>query len=813
MYSLLRPVLVLIVIAFQGACCLAQSSQVWDSLAASQIVAQVYDDKYDQAIEQLDRIRSTYEDGMLPPQYIKLLIDVGAAFNDKGDYGAAQQYSFMALGLATQEGLEALQAEVLIDIGYSYYFLEQLEKGLEYGERALLLTEKLKLAKLNATAHNLLGILHAKSKHDNEIIMDHYSKALAIRSSQKDMRGVASTISNIALQLERNQKYEEALAMQKRSLQIDDSLNNLYGASWSHQMIGELLVKMSRYSEANISLNSAEVLAHKLHAREVLLQTYKTRSKLLSDQNKFKEALDFSNRYNSLRDSIYSAGLTSKVTLLQQSFEMRERDRQIAKQQASLEMQQRFFILIAIAVGLVLWLVLFYYRSNKKTLSLNKEIIERNEEIQAQAEELTEANQVLHELNVQIAEQKEELQTSAEELTESHQTILNLNEKLNSDIEVKSQELYRTNQELVKHNNELLQFSFTVSHNLRGPVARMLGLMNVINLNPSENEKEHLMQLLQKSTIELDTVLKDLNLIIDSRNNLFKVREKIFLEDEWKKSLFLLHDYIKPDFRLSTDFANQPYIFSVRGMVQNVLYNLLSNAIKYRSFERPLQVSVNAYHRDRETKLIIQDNGLGIDLVKHSDNLFKLYKRFHMHVAGKGLGLYLVKTQMEALGGKIEVQSELNIGTTFTITFPDVVNIDAQIILENEAAKLYFDAYINNTVIIWKRNISSQEYHEVFENVLQTLRTYNTPAWIADLRNQGIVPEADQQWFMKTVLPQAVECGLKRIGTIGFLDPIRQQYYQNMVRKTGELGIELRVFESLEEAKAWMAGYLSEALA
>jgi anti-sigma regulatory factor (Ser/Thr protein kinase) len=245
-------------------------------------------------------------------------------------------------------------------------------------------------------------------------------------------------------------------------------------------------------------------------------------------------------------------------------------------------------------------------------------------------------------------------------------------------------------------------------------------------------------------------------------------------------------------------------------MIQSILYNLLSNAIKYRSPERGLEITVTTHHKGNETILKVRDNGLGIDLASHQRNVFKLYRRFHTHVTGKGLGLYLVKTQMDALGGTIEVQSELNVGTTFITTFPDVVNINEQVFFENDAAKLSFDANINNTIIEWKRNISSEEYHEVFESVLQTLRTYNTPAWIADLRKQGAVDELDQKWFMSTVLPQAVSCGLKRIGTIGFLDPIRQNYYQHMQIKTRQLGIELQVFSTMEDAKAWMSACLAE---
>jgi hypothetical protein len=282
------------------------------------------------------------------------------------------------------------------------------------------------------------------------------------------------------------------------------------------------------------------------------------------------------------------------------------------------------------------------------------------------------------------------------------------------------------------------------------------------------------------------------------------VREKISLEDCWHKTISLVQENITPESKLHANFSETPYVYSVRAMVQNIFYNLLSNALRYCSPDRPLQIAVTAVKKDGNTVLTFSDNGLGLDMSLHGRDLFKLYKRFHTHVNGKGLGLYLVKTQVESLGGTIEAASELNKGTTFTVVLPDTLNAEEQVLLEKDSAKLYYDANINNTVIIWKRNIDSKEYHEVFDIVLETLRTYNTPAWIADLRNQGSVSAEDQHWFMMSVLPQAVECGLKRIGTIGFSDPIRADYLQKMLVRAKELGIDLRDFDSIDDVKMWM---------
>lgn len=159
---------------------------------------------------------------------------------------------------------------------------------------------------------------------------------------------------------------------------------------------------------------------------------------------------------------------------------------------------------------------------------------------------------------------------------------------------------------------------------------------------------------------------------------------------------------------------------------------------------------------------------------------------------------------MDIMRGTIEVESEPGSGTLFRLSFLVPQDPSKQVFFENDSAQLYYDAGNNNTVIIWKKNVSSIEYRKVFEAVLLTIKTYKTPGWIADLRNQGKIDSEDQKWFISTVLQMAYDNGLRKIATIGFHDPIRTEYYNRMVAVFEYLGIEMRVFDSMEKAVAWM---------
>ncbi len=467
------------------------------------------------------------------------------------------------------------------------------------------------------------------------------------------------------------------------------------------------------------------------------------------------------------------------------------------------------FLALLLAVFLLKW------RDHQVTQKLLKAMAEQqttSAELKARNRQLEQVTYEMESQHEELIQQQEELRTSYEMLEQANRMIDQQRKKLqqyNADLETlmreKNEELLQTNEELVKTNNELRQFSFTVSHNLRGPVARLLGLTNLMKQARKPEEIHELSGYIHKSAAELDDILHDLSAIIDIRNELYRVKEKIYLRDEVERILHLMNVKSNPE-TIETNFTQAPYVYAIRPMVHSVLYNLISNAFKYRSPDHPLKINIKSHLQQGADKIVVEvaDNGLGIDLKTQGQHIFKLYKRFHHHVPGKGLGLYLVKSQMDIMGGKVEVLSEPGHGTVFRLLFPVPADANKQVFFENEAAQLYYDANINNTVIVWKRNVTSAEYRKVFEVVYETLKTYKTPGWIADLRNQGVIQPEDQQWFIENVLKAAAHNGLKHIGAVGFADPERKDYYQRMQKTTAELGIELRAFDTIEAAVAWM---------
>jgi signal transduction histidine kinase len=227
---------------------------------------------------------------------------------------------------------------------------------------------------------------------------------------------------------------------------------------------------------------------------------------------------------------------------------------------------------------------------------------------------------------------------------------------------------------LMQNIQDLEQFTYMVSHNLRSHVARILGLTYLLDKENKDNEfNDYIFTTVTDEATRLDEIITDLNMILTVRNNNDEKRETINLSEICESVLLSLqNDLDKCGGGLIKEIPTDMNIYAIKTYVYSIILNLLSNAIKYRSPERLLNILLQVeYSSDKQfICLSVKDNGLGINLVQNKDKVFGLYRRFHSHVEGKGIGLHITKTQIERMGGKIEIDSELDKGTLFKVYFP-----------------------------------------------------------------------------------------------------------------------------------------------
>jgi signal transduction histidine kinase len=310
----------------------------------------------------------------------------------------------------------------------------------------------------------------------------------------------------------------------------------------------------------------------------------------------------------------------------------------------------------------------------KKVYERTLELNEKNSEISAQNEELIQQQEQLSNQRDTLEKQNQELIDFHTIIEEQSREIFLKNLELESEVEVRTQQLSLANRELITYNNQLEQFAFATAHNLRSPVARILGLGNVLALtNTPESEKDFIISQIIKSTYQLDNVIRDINQILEVRKNTNVVFVSVNLHESIKKVKdLLLQEILDTEASIIEDFGTDTAFMSFPPYIESILYNLISNAIKYRQISQVPQIVVRFERREKSSVLLtVADNGMGIDIKGNETKMFNLYRRFHTHVEGRGIGLYLVKTQVIALGGEIHISSVVNEGTAFTITLPE----------------------------------------------------------------------------------------------------------------------------------------------
>lgn len=234
------------------------------------------------------------------------------------------------------------------------------------------------------------------------------------------------------------------------------------------------------------------------------------------------------------------------------------------------------------------------------------------------------------------------------------------------------QEMKRITDDLYKHNRELHEFGYIVSHNLRSPVANIMGIATLLELEKDDPETvTYCTNNLKSSISRLDEVIQDLSKILSSTDSSVDLTaEPVDLSETVRNIKTDLADKILRNHARIDVTPGTFLILSHKAYIYSIFFNLITNSIKYRSENAP-EISIFISWKGTVANIVFSDNGCGIDLVRHGEELFKPYKRFHTHVEGKGLGMFLVKSHVEALGGEISVESQPGAGTMFTVCLPN----------------------------------------------------------------------------------------------------------------------------------------------
>lgn len=216
--------------------------------------------------------------------------------------------------------------------------------------------------------------------------------------------------------------------------------------------------------------------------------------------------------------------------------------------------------------------------------------------------------------------------------------------------------------------NKLLNFAHIVSHNLKTQSGNISSLVNLKESNMVDDDE--FFSYVNTVSKELSSTIENLVELVRVQNNIDYDREELNVNSYLDKVLNILVDDIHKNKITIVNKIDEDFTVNFnKSYLESILLNLTSNAIKYSDSNKEAYIEYTQELVDGYSVLVVKDNGIGIDLEKHKEEVFGLYKTFHTNENSTGIGLHITKNQIESMGGKIEVDSEVGAGTTFKVYF------------------------------------------------------------------------------------------------------------------------------------------------
>jgi len=230
-------------------------------------------------------------------------------------------------------------------------------------------------------------------------------------------------------------------------------------------------------------------------------------------------------------------------------------------------------------------------------------------------------------------------------------------------------EVEKKNAELESHIVKINEFNRIVAHNLRGPASTLINMTDFLEKNCNEEDRNFLLSKVKDTSMLIIHTLNDLKDLLEIQIQQGSQTAPTYFSDALQSSMLMLENEVKgADAVLNVRF-DVPEVCFPKPYLDSVFYNLLSNALKYRRDGREPVIDIHTTSRNGHIVLTVKDNGIGIDMQKYGQDLFKYKKVFHKGYESNGVGLFLTRSQIEANNGKIEVESEVDKGTLFRIYF------------------------------------------------------------------------------------------------------------------------------------------------
>ncbi len=595
--------------------------------------------------------------------------NMGMIYEKQGHYTKALEHFFISLKIKETFAKPQTIANTLSNIGRVYNHLENEKSSLEYHFRAL----KIRLG-VNEKYGTSISLYEIGKVHQNlgdiTKATDYYNQSLTIQNEIKYQPGLVDNYRQLGEIYFSQRKYDSARRYLEKSQKLAEQIADKEGLAHALTKLALLFTKTNKMQRAMFYAQHSLQMANNMHSLNLMRENYFVLYEIHKKTKENDKALYFYELGISMQDSLLDEDKHLELYKLQTDYELDRREAKIKLLDKDKKLQEEELLLrtvernliTGIVVLLACFLLFLFLRVREKQRAntlLNQQktaILERSEVILQQQEELSTQNEALLALNNQVSEQKQEIEQ--------------MNVMLETKIIERTGELEEAIEVLAKQKEDLEQFSYIVSHNLRSPITQILGLTNLF-VAETDKENTELIKMLHASAQNLDVVITDLNHVLDIKGRKTKKYDEINLQEITERIAKKYEDklqQIHATLQIHVNCKN-PIIYTVKEYAENVINQYISNSIQYRNTRNDLIINILITEMQNHVVLSVSDNGLGIFDTK---KIFRLYQRQHVEIEGKGLNLFLVKTQMEVLDGMVSVESEEGKGAVFSAYFKKI---------------------------------------------------------------------------------------------------------------------------------------------
>jgi signal transduction histidine kinase len=565
-----------------------------------------------------------------------LLNSIAVNYMLKADYGNALHFSFESLIARERDRNKAEISITTNNIGFIYFKLKNYDKALEFYARALNLKKEVndrhdletllinlglcynKLGNpLKAQTFILEGLAECNGKCKDDVVIE---GKFGLGVSFFELKDYKQAIKNF------EESYDLAVKTNDERFRAE---NQVY--------LGQINTELHNYEEAKKNLVEAERRAKPAGYSQLLSDTYFQFSILFNQLKDYENASVYQQKYINLKDSLFNEALVKNIAKVQTNYEERKNIATIASNEVVIQQSRDLNILVAVIALLTGLLVLVLQFGNRN----------------------------IKRVNAKLSEAKEVIQTQNQELA-------NKNKDLDHQVEKKTADLARANNSLKQVNDELDNFIYKTSHDIRGPLASLKGMCNVALMDVKDPVALEYLRKLDATAERLNSILTRL-VIINQINNSKLTVQPIDFESIINDVLLLEKKKgLPPELIITPQIDENAIIESDRELVRIVMENLIDNAIKfYNDSDRVnsfVRIHINALDNGG-VKVRVIDNGIGIS-ESSPGKLFQMFSRASERSETGGIGLYITKTATEKIGGRVGLLTTPEGYTEFYVVFP-----------------------------------------------------------------------------------------------------------------------------------------------